>query len=199
MPAKIKVTRERIVEAAVDLIREGTKTLTARTVAARLGCSTQPIFSNFSGMDELNKAVLDRAYAIYYEHLMLAMNHAKRYTPFKTSGMAYIAFAVEEPCLFRYLYMRDRSDELIADETLDEAQTIVAVIMQATGLSHDHAARLHRDLWIFVHGLAVMYATGFLPYDEADASDRLSEMYLALLERLQKNQQNERGDFRDGD
>jgi AcrR family transcriptional regulator len=198
MPAKIKVTQEMIVDSVLSLIREGTQNLTARTVAARLGCSTQPIFSNFNGMEELKKAALDRAYAIYYERILHAMDAEKRYPPFKASGMAYIAFAVEEPRLFRFLFMRDRSDELIADESLDEAQTIISVIMEATGLSRDRAARLHRDLWIFVHGVAVMYATGFLPYDEADASERVSEMYFALLERLQKNQLSERGESHDG-
>jgi AcrR family transcriptional regulator len=195
MPAKIKVTRERIVEAALGLIRDGEPQLSARGVAGRLGCSTQPIFSNFSGMEELHQAVIDRAYAIYYERLVHAMDSGA-YPPFKASGMAYIRFAVDEPRLFRLIYMRDRSREVIADDALDESRTIVAVIMQATGLSHEAAARLHRDLWIFVHGLAVMMATGFLPYDEDDASARLSEMYDALLMRLK---QQERGDTRDGD
>lgn len=54
MPPKIKVTRESIVATAVDLVRsEGAQALNARRIAAALGCSTQPIFSNFAVMDEL--------------------------------------------------------------------------------------------------------------------------------------------------
>ena len=185
MPAKIKVTREDIVEAAVALTREGSlSALSARTVAARLGCSTQPIFSNFPGMDALLKAVLTRAYEIYAARIYQAMDEG-RYPAYKASGMAYIAFAVEEPQLFRLIFMRDRRGEEINDMT-DEAETIIMMIMNATGLSRKDAGQLHGDMWIFVHGLAAMYVTGFYLYNEAAVSETLTRVYFSLLEHYQK-------------
>lgn len=48
MPPKVKVTKAEIVKAALAVVREhGAGVLNARTVAAVLNCSTQPIFSNF--------------------------------------------------------------------------------------------------------------------------------------------------------
>ena len=56
MPPKVKVTREDIVDAALDIIREsGEDALNARAVASKLGVSTQPIFSNYESMDMLKK------------------------------------------------------------------------------------------------------------------------------------------------
>ena len=54
MPPKVKIAKEDIVNAAVELVRQyGPQALNARELAARLCCSTQPIFSNFATMDEL--------------------------------------------------------------------------------------------------------------------------------------------------
>ena len=65
MPPKVKVTKEEIIRAAVEIVRrDGHQALNARTVAAALNCSTQPVFSNFSGMDALRMAVVERADAL---------------------------------------------------------------------------------------------------------------------------------------
>ena len=49
-----------MLNAAYQLIRrEGPGALNARAVAKELGGSTQPIFRLFSGMDELQKAVIE--------------------------------------------------------------------------------------------------------------------------------------------
>ena len=54
----LKITREEIVNAAVDLVRKaGEQAINARMVAAMLNCSTQPIFSNFATREELRLAV----------------------------------------------------------------------------------------------------------------------------------------------
>jgi len=185
MPPKVKISRDAILDAALELVRqEGTAALTTRALAQRLGCSTQPIFSNFPNMDALHKAVLDKIYALYVERTFASMQEG-RYPPYKASGMAYIKFAVDEPQLFRALYMRDRSDEVRIDDTA-ESELIVQKMMSANGLSSSAAHRLHAALWVLVHGLAAMFATGFEEYDETKVSNMLTDVYLGVLERYQK-------------
>ena len=54
MPPKVRITKEEIIGTCLALVREnGADALNARSIAAALGCSTQPIFSNFSSMEEL--------------------------------------------------------------------------------------------------------------------------------------------------
>ena len=66
MPPKIKITREKIIGAALSLVREvGEEGINARAIAARLDASTQPIFSNFSSMEELNLCVIEAAQEVY--------------------------------------------------------------------------------------------------------------------------------------
>ena len=67
MPPKSKISKEDIVSAGVDLVRRsGEKGLNARNLAAALGCSTQPIFTNFPSMEELRKSVICKASELYY-------------------------------------------------------------------------------------------------------------------------------------
>ena len=61
MPAVKKVTREKIVDAAVRVLQEdGYSAVNARSVAKKLGCSTQPIYSEFQNMEELKAALTAR-------------------------------------------------------------------------------------------------------------------------------------------
>ena len=92
MPPKVKFTREEIIRAALDIVREtGPEGLTARSLAARLGCSVKPIFGLFRSMEEVQQEVLAAGYRLYGQTIAQAME-AGKYPPYKASGMAYIAF-----------------------------------------------------------------------------------------------------------
>lgn len=176
MPPKQKVTKEEIVAAAVELVRgEGEGALNARRVAAALGCSTQPIFSNFASMDELRLAVADAAEA-ELGAFIARETKSGRYPPYKASGMAYIRFAREEKELFKLLYMRDRTRERIPDDTALGIQ-METLVQQNIGLADDSARLFHLEMWAYVHGIAVMLATNYLPMDEALISRMVTDCY----------------------
>ena len=60
MPAKVKVTKEMILDAAFAVAREtGAENISARTVSERLHCSTQPVMYHFATIEELKRAVYD--------------------------------------------------------------------------------------------------------------------------------------------
>lgn len=179
MPPKFKFTREEIVAAALELTRErGIDALTARALADRLGSSAKPIFSLFSGMEELHRAVLTAADALYHERLRADMERSE-YPPYKASGMSYIRFAREERALFRLLFMRDRSHEP-PEEPGEELLPLIRLIRENTGLSEQDAYRFHLESWIYVHGIATMLATAYLEWDTEFISRALTDMYLGL-------------------
>ena len=69
MPPKVKYSKEQIVEAAFSMVRKyGEGILSARNIAAELGCSTAPIFTAFSSIEELRAAVFERAYELYEQY-----------------------------------------------------------------------------------------------------------------------------------
>ncbi len=182
MPPKTKFTREEVIAAALDIVREGgMAALTARSLAARLGSSAKPVFGLFENMREVQQEVMLAANAGYQRFLAAEMMR-NAYEPYKASGMAYIAFARRERELFRLLFMRDRSEELPQpkDESLD---IIIALISRNTGLSEDEARRFHLEMWVFVHGIASMIITNYLDWDEETVSNVLTDAYQGLKSR----------------
>jgi len=161
MPPKIKITKEDIINTAVEIVRTSSaEAINARNIAAALNCSTQPIFSNFSSMDELRLEVIKKADKICYDYVEQEIESGK-FPPYKASGMAYIRFAKEEKELFKLLYMRDRTNEKIpeSNELNDKMNNIVRV---NTGLKSEEAKLFHLEMWAYVHGIATMIATNFV-------------------------------------
>ena len=82
MPAKAKVTKEMIVDAAFAIAREaGVERINARTVSERLHCSTQPVMYHFATMEALKRTVYAKADLYHSEYLM---NTRKRAMPAST-------------------------------------------------------------------------------------------------------------------
>ncbi len=179
MAPKVKVTREDIVNAATQIVREnGAAAINARTVASALGCSTQPVFSNFATMDELRLAVVKRADEMCGDYIKRETESGK-YPVYKASGMAYIRFAKEEKELFKLLYMRDRGGEAIP-ESNDLGDKMESIVHGNTGLQGDTAKLFHLEMWAYVHGIAAMVATGFENLDTELISRMLTDAYLGM-------------------
>ncbi|MFP4378556.1 MAG: TetR/AcrR family transcriptional regulator [Spirochaetales bacterium] len=170
-------TRERVVEAAFDLIREeGWQSMSARAIAKRLGSSTMPIYSHLRSVAEVERALRGKAYALLKDY------QQRSWTPDPSMDMAfgYIAFARDEPHLFRFLYI-ERPD-VIGEEGLEKLSETYDDEFGAEAPEHEALAALSRsarnDLmqnsWIFTHGLAVLVNSGAL----GECSD---EMILRFL------------------
>ena len=178
MPPKVKITKEDVIKTALSLVREkGEEAVNARAVATALGCSTQPVFSNFSGMEELFEEVKKAAHRHYLGFLQKEAESGK-YPTYKAFGMAYIRFAKEEKALFKLLFMCDRRGEELPS-TMD-FDASVEIIMKANGVARDVASLMHMEMWVFVHGIATMVATSFLSLDEELVSQMLSDVYQGI-------------------
>ena len=182
MPPKVKVSKEQIVSAALDLIRhQGYDALNARSIAAALGCSTQPIFSNFDSMEDLELAVVEAA--VQLSKFFVEREQATgEFPPYKASGMGYIRFAKEEPMLFQMLYMRNRSEYMVSE---DDAlmDSMYSLVQHNTGMDWDRAQLFHIEMWAFTHGIASMLATGFQQLSDDLISKMMSDAYHGLLEQ----------------
>ena len=73
MPPKAKISRDMIIEAAYEIVREsGEENMNARNIAEKLGCSTQPVLYAFKTMDEIRENVYQKADEFHSEYLMQA-------------------------------------------------------------------------------------------------------------------------------
>lgn len=182
MPPKIKVSREDIINTCLEIVRiSGIEGINARNIASVLGCSTQPIFSNFKSMEELEEEAVLAAYQIYLDFIKREVE-SEKYPKYKAFGMAYIRFAREEKELFKLLFMRDRrGEDLSPSPDFDES---VEWIMLTNGITREKAMLMHLEMWSCVHGIGVMLATSFLPLDEEIISRMISDIYWGVRSRI---------------
>jgi len=183
MPPKVRITRDGILDAAVEIVRQnGAHALNARTIAAALNCSTQPIFSNFETMEDLKAAVTERADEISQEYIRREVDSGE-FPAYKASGMAYIRFAKEEKELFKLLYMCDRSGEPVSEES-DLFSQMMSMVNQNTGLDGMDARLFHLEIWVYVHGIASMFATGYLDLKWDLVSKMVTDMYQGMRKQF---------------
>lgn len=179
MPRKFMFTKEEILHAALDLVREkGFSAVTARALGGKLGTSAQPDFGHFENMEDVKASIIRAADELYGRYLKEDMESGK-YPPYKASGMSYIRFAREEKELFKLLFMRDRTGE---DRTAERPETemIATLVSRQVNISKEQAMLFHLEMWAYVHGIAVMVATNYYDWSEELCSQTLTDMYGGL-------------------
>ena len=177
MPPACRFTREQIVAAALAITRErGFDAVTARAIADILHSSSKVIFSAFSGMDDLLAATIAAADAQYRAYSADFV------------GTAYIRFARNDPNLFQLLYMRDRRREDHSGDA-ENIAVLVDFLMAKLSLTREDATLLHIEMWAYVHGIAVLCASGQQNWDDALISRMLTDGFEGIKSRFQKNEQ----------
>ena len=108
MARKITISKDYLVNTAFQMVKqEGIEQVTARKLASKAECSTQPIFRSYENMEELYQELFRMAnsfFAFYYERFPKEQKE-----PFINLAYAYIQFAKEEKHLFRFLFLPNRS------------------------------------------------------------------------------------------
>ncbi len=186
MPPKAKFSKEEIINTAIDFIREeGFVALTSRALGEKLGSSARPIFTVFRNMEELQKAVIEEAKAIYKEYVK---NGLKEKPAFKGVGTQYILFSIQEPKLFCLLFMTEREEAPninsvlpLIDESYDE---ILRSVKEEYGLDDEYAEKLYRHLWIYTHGIATLCATKMCVFTSEEISVMITEVFISLLNKM---------------
>ncbi|MBR5514758.1 MAG: TetR/AcrR family transcriptional regulator [Clostridia bacterium] len=179
MPPKVKISKEDILNKAVDMVRQkGIESINARALAKELECSTQPIFSNYKNMDELYADIICKANGIYEGFVE---KQREKYPPYKAHGMGYVCFAKEEKELFKLLYMRNRSGEYQGDK---ELMPIYEMLVSLLGISLENARLFHLESWVFVHGIASITASDYLDLDIELISSMITDNFEGLKHRF---------------
>ncbi len=179
MPPKIRFAREDIAAAALEIVREqGIEGVNARAVAARLGCSTQPLFREFESMEQIKDEVARLAMELYARHI--AEGAEKEPISYKGTGLAYIDFARREPELFKFLFMQDRISHPVTEIEDPSMELVISTLMERIELSREQAKEFHLNMWVYVHGLAVMAATKYMSFNDEQLSDMLSAQFAAM-------------------
>ena len=167
-----------MLEGALQLIKEkGHEFLTARNLAAFLGCSTQPIMYQFPNLDTLRDLTYQKADAFHSEYILAGGDLLE-------IGMRYIRYAEEEPQLFRFLFQSGRfsgfslQDLIKAPETAD----LLTAVSTEERLTMEDAALFFEPLAALVHGYASLIANNGMKYDP----DAIRKALIMIEEGIRK-------------
>lgn len=187
MPPRTKIKKEDIIHATFNIVRkEGMEAVNARRIASELNCSVQPIFSNFSNMEDLKNEVIQLAFEKYLEYITSGSGSDIQY---KTIGLNYIRLAREEPKLFKVLFMY--KSDMSYSHFMSSNQSyhfIEESIMKAVDIDKKNISSFHSKMWFFTHGIATLIASETCTFTDEEIDELLTEEYVALtlLEKYKK-------------
>lgn len=183
MPPKQRITREMILERSFAMFcKEGMESVNARSVAKALNCSTQPIFSYFSGMEDLKSALDQKA----RETFEIAIADAANTKSLVACCCAYVRFATEQPCVFAHLFMCVGDKNAMVRVSDSVRGDVIADECGREGLDEAQAADLYTKLWTYAHGLASMSAIRRIALDNESVQQRMSQMHRAIVEQIKR-------------
>ena len=181
MPAKKQVPKERILTAALGLLKtQGYEAVNIKQLANALGCSTQPIYLSFSGMEELRMELTPLAVAEFQKYMSGEAGNAVR-----LYDLRYIQFSKDEPHLFRFLFMRPNAFVEIKQALLPMIEEAIAELMDTYHIDHTEADLLHDQLWMHAHGIASMIATNFCEWDLAKVKRMLADCQHTFMQKYE--------------
>ena len=182
MARPLTVTKDRILSAALNLVRSGgPSALTARRLCEALGCGANAIFSSFGSIQGVRDAVKKEARVLYRKRVSAGFSLNP---PFKGFGMALLWFAMDEPQLYSLVMEADMpmaSFENYADEYVGFKQESLAAIAASFGLRGHDAEMLYYQMVLVVLGLAQASTRGGCPLSIPQVSGILGKNVRAFL------------------
>jgi AcrR family transcriptional regulator len=183
MARPVSITRERILDAGLAILRrEGEAGLSARTIAAALGCSTQPIYTAFAGMAGLEHALVARARAFFLEQVLVRREGAGVY---EGIGLRLLELSRHEPRLFRWIMQAGRMaldfEHARGSPELEAVLKRMGEDPDLAGLDEPALLRINRGLWFVTYGLAVSLADGLVRVPAEVARRYLNEAAGSLI------------------
>jgi AcrR family transcriptional regulator len=154
---------ELVLREAVELVRaEGMASLSARSLAARLGSSVAPVYAAYGSMEALSRALLDEA-ARMLDRRIAAQGSEKA---FLAMGIGIVLFARDEERLFEAL-LEDGGAEGRLGRFVKELRCRLDKAPILAGLGRERLDAIFDRMWLFTLGTASALRNGFL----ADSDD----------------------------
>ena len=171
MARKTKFSKEEILKKSVEFIKENSYSkLTVRELSKYIGCSTQPIFKNYTNFD-MYKVDLKEYLRKDYENFIHKYVDKNNYL--YTISYAYALYAKKEPNIFSSMFMADLAGSRTVREVLDtdrNKETIVAMTKQYN-ISLEKAEKVYREVRFYTHGIATQLCVKSIKLTDKEIGD----------------------------
>lgn len=172
MAPKVKISKERILETSLKMIiEEGYQAVTIKSVAKTLGCSTQPVSWHFGNMDNFREELLNAA--VLYANRKMTSDYNDPLEALWHIGATYIDMAINEPNLFRFVYMgecgiynRGEFSSMLTDKG---NSALIDKLSAEKLIDKTLAGEFVQKLIIYTHGIASLLTAGVINADQKTA------------------------------
>lgn len=180
MARKETVTKTILLDAAFAMLKEeGIEQVTARKLAAKANCSTQPIFRIYTNMEELYADLFAKACDSFHEYYVGFPKTTV--VPFVNLGLAYILYAQKNPNVFKFLFIsNERYGRSLYDLINGDTANVSKEIQSAKSQGAQDAQGLFMRMWMFIHGAACMSLTGDYDLTEDETVLMLKDAYASF-------------------
>ena len=190
MPTKIRISKEMILDAAFEIVRQdGMEKLSNRELANKLKCSIRPIYYQFENVEEMQKELYRKIEQYFYKFIL--DNMVKEIPKYKQVGINYIKFAKKEKKLFQTLFMTDigLSPDAFVLKAGEDYKEIEKLIKISANIKEEDIKDFHTKMWIFCHGIATLVANDTIKLTDNQIQDLLSCEFQSLM-LLEENPNN---------
>lgn len=174
MARKKTITRNQILEAAYEVVaKEGFSKFTARNIAAKMKCSTQPIYLEFKNMEDLKQELLKEIFDYLSAEVLPKEQTGDKLVDL---GLNYIKFATKEKQLYKALYLEENlEDSSIQKFSFDYFVNLVQQEPEYKDLPEDKLSALYTGFWIIVTGLAALTSANIMKPSDEEITTLLTE------------------------
>lgn len=188
MPPSTKITREMILKTGYELVKiSGIESVNSRSIAKMLGCSTQPIFSQFPGMEELRRGIHDVA-CQKFEHDVLFYADSDSFM--LRSYLEVINLAKNQKNIFKLIYL---SEYCIGENFLnirmnfESNKKIWNEIKLKYQVNDNECSDILERISLLVQGIATVIVTSNIKFSDEQVvnivENTLEDMVMGIKER----------------
>lgn len=182
MARKKTITKDQILNAAYEVVAtEGFSKFTARNIANKMKCSTQPIYLEFKNMDDLKEELFEKIHQYLANEVFPVVHTGNTIVDL---ALNYIHFAKNESKLYRALYLEEYGGgKRMQEFSYDYFSNAVKKDSEYGNLNDTEINSLHMGTWIVATGIAALMTSGIIHPNDEQIERLMKDAIEQILER----------------
>ena len=177
--------RTALIREALSLLDEGATDLSLRRIARMARVSAMAPYRHFADKTALLRAVADHGFDLLRDTLEAADRSPGNAEALIAQGIAYVAFALRRPALFRLMFA-DHHPPDPCDHGDCRAAAYAVLSRRAARVTSNDGDVATLACWAIVHGLATLALDGRLSSDSEQIRSVLT-LFVSSLETCQRS------------
>lgn len=191
MPPITKITKKMILESGYELVMtSGIESVNSRSIAKMLGCSTQPIFSQFPSMEELRQGIHDFA-CERFEQDVLSCDTPTSFI--RSSYLKVTTLAKNQENIFKLIYLSEycKGENFFNTRmNFESNKKIWYEIKVKYQVDDKECSDIMERISLLIQGIATLMATSNIQYKDEQivtiVENTLEDIVIGVKERRKK-------------